>query len=257
MPLPKLYGKLAPWFHLLTAPEDYADEAAAYRRILIEACDRPPRTVLELGSGGGNNASHMKRHFTMTLSDLSPAMLRVSRSINPECEHVRGDMRTMRLGREFDAVFVHDAVMYMTAEADLRAAMATAFAHTRPGGVALFVPDYTRERFEPNVHCGGHDEPGGLRGLRYLEWTWDRDPEDTTYQVEFAILLRDADGSVRLERDHHDFGVFRRRDWLRWLREAGFRARAVKEQHEDLLVASEVFVGVKPARRPASPAGGR
>ena len=32
----------------------------------------------------------------------------MSRSINPECEHVQGDMRTLRLGREFDAVFVHD-----------------------------------------------------------------------------------------------------------------------------------------------------
>jgi trans-aconitate methyltransferase len=184
----------------------------------------------------------------MTLTDLSPAMLTLSRSINPECEHRRGDMRTLRLRREFDAVFVHDAVMYLTTERDLRAAMATAFAHLRPGGAALFVPDYTRERFEPNTHSGGHDDPAGRRGLRYLEWTWDPDPNDTQYNVEFALLLRDEDGAVRVERDHHVFGIFPRAGWLRWLRETGFRARKVELTHRDLLVAAEVFVGVKPAR---------
>ena len=50
-PSPKLYGDLAGWFHLLTAPAEYAEEAAFYSGQLIEACDRPPRTVLELGSG--------------------------------------------------------------------------------------------------------------------------------------------------------------------------------------------------------------
>jgi trans-aconitate methyltransferase len=49
----------------------------------------------------------MKKDFEMTLVDLSPQMLEVSKRQNPDCEHVVGDMRTVRLGREFDAVFVH------------------------------------------------------------------------------------------------------------------------------------------------------
>ena len=64
-------------------------------------------------SGGGNNAWHLRRHFTMTLVDRSEEMLAVSRRLNPGCEHVAGDMRDVRLGRTFDAVFVHDAVAYM------------------------------------------------------------------------------------------------------------------------------------------------
>ena len=245
MPLPKMYGKLAPWFHLLTAPEDYAEEAAFYYKTLTRALGRRPKMLLELGSGGGNNASHMKRHVKMTLVDLSPRMLKLSRSINPECEHRRGDMRTVRLGREFDAVFVHDAVMYMTERRDLLAAMRTAYAHLRPGGAAVFVPDYTREAFQPSTHSGGHDEAATGRGLRYLEWTSDPDPRDTKYDVDFAFLLRDEDGRVRIERDHHVFGLFARAEWLRLLRRAGFRARAVRSKHSELAVASQVFVGVK------------
>ena len=91
--------------YLLTRPEDYTDEAERYRRLILDACP-VARTLLELGAGGGNNASHLKAHFTCTLADVSPQMLTVSRRLNPECEHVLGDMRTMRLGRTFDAVFV-------------------------------------------------------------------------------------------------------------------------------------------------------
>jgi hypothetical protein len=61
MESPRLYGDLAGWFHLLTAPSEYAGEAALYRRLLESA--GPVRTVLALGSGGGNNASHLKARF--------------------------------------------------------------------------------------------------------------------------------------------------------------------------------------------------
>ena len=103
-------------------------------RLIVEGSGRRGAEVLELGSGGGNNASHLKAHFRLTLVDRSPQMLAVSRRLNPECEHVEGDMRSVRLGRTFDAVFVHDAIAYMTTEDDLRAVFATAFEHCRPAG---------------------------------------------------------------------------------------------------------------------------
>ena len=77
-------------------------------------------------------------------------MLELSRGLNPGCEHLLGDMRTLRLGRTFDAVLIHDAVMYMTSEADLRAALETAFVHLRPGGAAVVAPDCVRETFRPS-----------------------------------------------------------------------------------------------------------
>jgi trans-aconitate methyltransferase len=47
----------------------------------------------------------------LTPVDLSTEMLAISRTLNPECEHIAGDMRTSRLERRFDAVFIHDAIM--------------------------------------------------------------------------------------------------------------------------------------------------
>ncbi|KAA0237183.1 class I SAM-dependent methyltransferase [bacterium] len=244
-PLPRLYREFAPWFHLLTAPADYAEEAELYTKLAVEACDAPPRTLLELGSGGGNNASHYKAHFQATLADLSPAMLAISRELNPECEHVEGDMRTVRLGRLFDVVFVHDAVEYLVTGEELRACMATAFVHCRPGGVAIFAPDCTRETFREGTAHGGHDGDG--RALRYLEWTWDPDPADTQYTVDFAYLLRTGD-DVQVAHDRHIFGLFSRAEWLAWLQEAGFAEVSTHPRIED---ASDIFV----ARRAARPDG--
>ena len=93
----------------------------------------------------------------MTLTDLSPVMLDLSRTINTECEHIQGDMRSLGLGRVFDAIFVEDAVMYLTSESDLQATLETAYIHCRPGGVVLVMPDYVRETFAPYTNHGGHD----------------------------------------------------------------------------------------------------
>ena len=166
----KLYTELAEWWPLLSAPAEYAEEAAAHWRVISAHAARPVKTILELGSGGGNNAVHLKRCARLTLTDLSPQMLAVSRRINPESEHIPGDMRSLRLRgdsgeqRTFDAVFVHDAVMYMTTESDLGGAIETAFVHCAPGGVALFLADCTRETWTPGVDHGGHDGEG--RSLR-------------------------------------------------------------------------------------------
>lgn len=244
---PRLYGELAAWWPLMSAPEEYVEEAELYGRALAGGCARPPRSCLELGSGGGNNASHLKARFAMTLVEPSPGMLEVSRRLNPECEHVQGDMRTVRLGRRFDCVFVHDAVAYMTTEADVRSAIETAFVHCEPGGAALFAPDHLRENFQPSTDHGGNDGDDG-RGLRYLEWTWDPDPADCTYTVDYAYLVREADGSVRAVHDRHVEGLFSRGEWLRWLAEAGFRPEVVPLDHSELEPGMyEVFVARKPA----------
>jgi SAM-dependent methyltransferase len=244
------YGELATWWPLISPPDDYAEEAA-YAATLLHQASIPVREVLELGSGGGHNAVHLSAHFEMTLVDLSEPMLDVSRRLNPECEHHCGDMRTVRLGRTFDAVFVHDAVDYMTTEDDLRHAAVTAFVHCRPGGIAVFVPDATRETFTPGTEHAGNDGEDG-RAVRYLEWSWDPDPEDSWTVTEYAFLLRDAGGSVRAVHETHRHGIFTRATWLRVLSTAGFDAEHVVEKTTEDRQPRDIFL----AHRPPSRGGG-
>ena len=242
----KLYNELASWWPLLSSPADYAEEAAFFGQTLAESCDTQPKTLLELGSGGGNNASHLKKHFQMTLVDQSADILEVSRELNPECKHIEGDMRTVRLRRTFDCVFVHDAIVYMTTEDTLYAAIETAFIHCAAGGAVLFAPDHLRENFKASTDHGGHD--GETRSLRYLEWTWDPDPNDSTYLVDYAYVLREGDGTVSVEHDRHVEGLFSRETWLRLLEKVGFKARAINFEHSELESGSyKVLVGQKPS----------
>lgn len=259
---PHLYTDLADWWPVLSQPAEYEEEAGIFARMIHQTLPGA-RTVLELGSGGGNNASFLKRQFAMTLVDRSPGMLAVSKRLNPELPHLQGDMRSVRLEeggqpRLFDAVFIHDAIMYMTSEDDLRRAIQTAAFHTRPGGMTLLVPDWVRETWKPMTDHGGHDgadvaaqypdpDPSLVnRSLRYLEWTYDPDPTDTRYNVEFAFLLREGPDQVRCVYDRHEDGIFPRATWLRLMEEAGFKASFLPFDHSEVEPGmTELFVGVK------------
>ena len=114
----------------------------------------------------------------------------------------------------------------------------------RPGGVAVFLPDCTRETLIEETSHGGHDGAG--RALRYLEWTRDPDPADTTYEVDYVVALREADEPVRVVQDHHVEGLFARDEWLAWLEDAGFVATAEPVTVPDGPAAWTAFVGRRP-----------
>jgi SAM-dependent methyltransferase len=238
----RLYSDLAGWWPVISPPSEYAEEAALYVEMIRSTARRPVREVLELGSGGGNNASHMKRSFVMTLVEPADGMRRVSRNLNPECVHLPGDMRHVRLERTFDAVFVHDAVMYMRTEDDLRAALLTVATHLAPGGVALVAPDATAETFSESTEHGGSEDGSG-RQARYLEWTLPPESEELCYSVHYVFLLREPEGSVHVVHDVHREGLFPRATWLRLFREVGLVAELVPRTIEGKEYDSFVAVG--------------
>jgi len=242
---PRLYRDLVDWYPLLTPVGDYAEAAAFYRSLFERHCRRPPGSLLDLGSGGGHNAAYLKLTLTCTLVDLSPPMLALSRRLNPECEHIQGDMRSISLGRAFDCVLLHDAVSYMSSRNDLERAIGTAFEHTAPGGVALFQPDFVSETFKPGTETGGSDAAG--RALRYLEWRWAPGSKDSTYITDMAYLLRDERGTVEVIHDRHIMGLFSRAVWLELIADAGFKPLAVPfEPRSNCDGGHDVFLGLRP-----------
>ena len=153
--------------------------------------------------------------------------------------------RPLRLGRTFDAVLVHDAVMYLTSESELRAAAETAFAHTRPGGAAIFAPDCVRESFGEvsRIHRG--DDQDGARALRCMEWTWDPDPKDvpatpSSTRSCYAIAAACARSTTATTE-----GLFPRATWVEVLTSAGFQVETKPrdEKEEDV---SELFLCRRP-----------
>ncbi len=246
MSIPPIYDELAEHWPLVLPRDDYAAEATHWRETLREALGPGRHHVLDLGTGGGHSLSHLTEEFDATAVDLSPAMLANSERLNPGVEHLVGDMRSIRLGRMFDAVLIHDSVSYLLSEDDLAATFTTARIHLRPGGVLICAPDWTRETFDgPQAHV--HGPHGDEREITTLVYDHDPDPTDTTIEAIFVFLIR-KDGQVRVVEDRHLLGLFPRATWERQMTAAGLDVSlrsfpAEKDGHEAWL-----FIGRVPDR---------
>ena len=215
-----LYNELAYLWPVISPSEDYAEEAVYWLSAIEDALGQGRHHLLELGVGGGHNLSHLTPHHRASAVDVSPRMLELSRKLNPEVDHHLGDMRTVRLGRLFDAVLIHDAISYMLTEDDLRAAFETARLHLRPGGLALIAPDMVAESFREGAVIRWSTAKGDIAVITE-ERLHDPDPSDTQVESWFTYEITER-GSSRVETDVHVTGLFPISAWTSLLTESGF-----------------------------------
>lgn len=247
----RLYHDLAHLWPIISPPEEYTVEAAEWRDLIWSefgwtgnqpAWD-PRARLLDLGCGGGHLLSHFTRHFTTEAVDISPEMLEISQSLNPYTLHHLGDMRTIRLGRTFDVVTIHDAVNYMVTEEDLRAAIETAQTHLDPGGLVLLAPDCLRDTFGGSrvVEWTRETEDSNVT---FIEYVARPSPEATTVESVFVFIIN-RDGDIQVEVDRHTSGLFRKALWLEALSDAGLEAEYVQTNAYEGGFGGNLFVGRK------------
>ena len=242
----RLYSDLAYLWPLVSPPEDYAEEAAHWRDAIRARLGEGRHRILELGVGGGHNLSHLTSNFEATGVDLSPEMLEHSRRLNPDVEHHVGDMRTVRLGKVFDAVLIHDAVSYMQTGDDLRAAFATARAHLRAGGLLLVAPDLVAESFEEGRVLHWDIPPPSRPGdpdVRVEERLTDPDPTDTTIESRITYTITEG-GGRRVETDLHVTGLFPLATWVSLMEEAGFETGIIPLPGDGDGCGERLFCGI-------------
>ncbi|MBN1892977.1 methyltransferase domain-containing protein [bacterium] len=212
------YNDLAWTEDWLADPSDYEKEVQFYVDLIRRAAAGSPRTLLHLGSGAGGHDRIFKRHFTVTGVDISPGMLKKARLAHPDVEYLEGDMRTVRLGRKFDAVAIPDSIDYMAMEDDLRQAVQTAALHLKPGGV-LLVAAKTKETFQNNNFAYTGDRDGVH--VTALENNYIHPFRPNTYEAVIVYLIR-KQGELEIHTDRHVLGLFPLAFWEQLFRDAGF-----------------------------------
>lgn len=220
-----MYTEFAHLWLQISSVDEYEEEATAWREALEDLLqpepDAPKPRIIEFGTGGGNHLSFFTDSFDATAVDPAPLMLEESKKLNPDVRHIVGDMRTFRIDEKFDAVLIHDAISYMLTEDDLAAAFSTARAHLKSGGALITGPDWIKGISDvPNI-SSKLGEPGRLS---YTEYVHDPDPSDTQIELIFTFYIPQEDGSIVVEEDRHNHGLFPLETWLRLMREAGFEA---------------------------------
>jgi len=241
-----MYRDLSWTWPIISPPDHYVEESEYFSRVIKENARIEVKTLLHLGCGGGHNDHTLQRHFELIGVDLSEDMLGLARKLNPEATYLIGDMRSVWLGRTFDAVACLDAITYILTADDLRSTFATAWNHLKPGGVLLVVPDLFKEsfqKFQQNKTVPFTNSVGGVE-ITFVENYYDPDPSDDTYESTFIFLIR-RDRKLEIEIDRHICGVFTSDTWHRLLREVGFEVRRTEFKALDG-ETYPVFVGIKP-----------
>lgn len=221
IPLGRLYGDLCDLWPFISDPQEYTAEAAHWQTILQEKLGDGRHRLLELGVGGGHNLSHFAAGHDVVAVDISERMIGHAKELHPSVKFLIGDMRSVRLGQQFDAVLIHDAISYMLTESDLRATLSTAAAHLRQGGVAIFAPDHFKETFaiQPQIFTSSRTIESTR--VTYTEYHYDLDPSDTTTECIMMFLIHNS-GELKIEFDRHIFGLFPRDTWIAVMSAAGF-----------------------------------
>lgn len=241
----RMYTDLAWLWPILSPKEDYVEESEFIASAIKEHSRIEVRTLLHLGCGAGHNDYTIKRHFEVTGVDLSPAMLGLARGLNPEVEYLEGDMRSVRLGREFDAVIILDSIGYMLTEDALRRALTTASEHLRPGGVFLTVVEMEPATFVQNKTNAWTRARGDVE-LAFVENYYDPDPGDTTYECTFLFLIREG-GKLRTETVSHLASMFPLQTWRESLKAVGFEVVELEfEMSGEHEASLPVLLGLKP-----------
>jgi len=244
----RLYKDLAWTWPIISPPSDYVKESEEYRRLIGKHSKIEVKTLLDLGCGGGHNDFTLKRYFEITGVDVSSQMLEGAKKLNPEVTYLSGDMRSVRLGKTFDAVTIFDSISYMLTVEELHAAFQTAYVHLNPGGVFLtYMEEETPERFTQNKTTVSTHTKGGVE-ITLIENQYDPDPRDTTFEATFIFLIRRG-GDLAIEADRHLLGIFPLETWTDLLKEAGFDVKVVEIKLADPEFPSvPTLIGIKPLK---------
>ena len=84
------------------------------------------------------------------------------------------------------------------------------------------------------------DRMGG--GSRYLEWSYDPDPNDSVGTSSTRSSRASVDGRVATFSETHVFGVFPQSTWLSRLERAGFVPEVLTERTEEDRSPRALFV---------------
>jgi SAM-dependent methyltransferase len=244
----RLYHDLSWLWPIIAPPEDYIEEKEFLIHLIKEYGAEKVKTILNLGSGGGNLDFVLKREFIITGIDISLQMMALAQKLNPEVEYIPEDMRSARLNRKFDAVILHDAVAHMETIEELKAAFLTGYEHLNKGGILITLAEEWSEHFVQNRTIVKNHKKDNLE-LTYITNNYDPDPSDSTYECTFVYLIR-REGFLETQTDRMVLGMFPLNSWNEALREVGFEVVQLKSPRANIAdgLADEsypVFVGIK------------
>lgn len=217
----RLYHDLAWLWPLWGSVEEYKQESDQALELIRKHARIEVHDILDVTCGGGKNVYNFKQHLKVHGLDLSAAMLENARKLNPECSFYQADMRDFDLKRQFDSIYINDGIAYITNPSDLKRVFKCARKHLRAGGAMICYAEFLKEYFVQNKTQTSTSKHGTME-ITFIENNYDPDPTDDIFDATMVYLIRDS-GTLRIEHDHHQCGIFTLDVWQNTLKDAGFK----------------------------------
>ncbi len=232
-----VFGNYSRYYDLLYKGKDYVGEAR-YIHELLQQCAPQTKSLLDLGCGTGAHDLLLARYgYRIDGVDMSDEMLAKAREkTSPTSDgetplHFhKGDIRTVRLGKTFDAVVsLFHVVSYQTLNADVMQTLTTVKTHLKRDGVFIFDcwygPTVLTDR--PVVRVKNLEDDD-VRVVRIAEPVLH--PEHNLVDVRYTVFITDKKtGHVQELHETHTMRYFFSPEIEFMVNNAGFKILSAEE----------------------------
>jgi ubiquinone/menaquinone biosynthesis C-methylase UbiE len=234
-----LHGKLAKYYDKVYSFKDYLDEAVRLQNLIIKYLESGGNSLLDVACGTGLHLKHLKDDFSCTGVDASKSMLKIARKNAKGVTFKEADMKTLRLGKQFDVITcLLSSIGYVKTAASLEKTIRNFSKHLKKGGLTLIEPSHAKSVYvsgEPRITTYDRKDAKIAR-INYANF------RQTTAVLNMHILIAERGKDAKYFVDKHELGLFGINNTLRIMKAAGLKSKYLKN---GLMPGRELFVGIK------------
>jgi ubiquinone/menaquinone biosynthesis C-methylase UbiE len=234
-----LHTKLAKYYDRVYSFKDYLDEAIRLQNLIIKYSESGGNSLLDVACGTGLHLKHLKDDFSCTGVDISKAMLKIARKNAKGVTFKDADMKTMRLGKQFDVIVcLLSSIGYVKTIASLEKTIKNFSKHLKKGGLALIEPSNAKSAYlngEPRITT--YD--GKNAKIARINYTNFR---QATAVLNMHVLIAERGKDAKYYVDRHELGLFGISTTLKIMKAADLKSKYLKN---GLMPGRELFVGIK------------
>jgi ubiquinone/menaquinone biosynthesis C-methylase UbiE len=232
-----MFSKSAAFYDALYSFKDHAREAAQLRDIIAQHKQTDGATLLDVACGTGQHIAFLRDDFVIEGLDLDAELLAIAQQKHPDLVFHQADMLDFELGKQFDVVTcLFSSIGYVQTLPKLHTALQTMSKHTKPGGVLVVEPWFSRAQFIPGHVAGLFIDQPDLKIARMNVGRL----EDELSIIDFHYLVATPAG-VEHFTERHALGLFDQADYM-----AAFEASGLRVTYDEQgLMGRGLYVGVK------------
>jgi len=234
-----LYKDLAKYYDLIYSWKDYKKEVEIIEKVISKYKKSRGKELLEVACGSGHHIEYFKKNFSCTGIDINQGILNVAKTKFKNITFKKADMINFKLNKKFDVITcLFSSIGYVKTYPNLRKTIHNFARHLKTNGLVIIEPWFTKNTFKSGFkHMTTYeDDKIAIARLNVSK------VKGTISILDMHYLVAEKFKDVKHFIDHHEMGLFEIDKTLQFMKEAGLKARFLKN---GLMKDRGLYVGVK------------